>query len=173
VVAALPLGLSGVAALSGAGVAAAAPTAYGTQQTLPFSGISDPGGVAVDSAGDVIVVNRDNGNILELPPGATSSSQQISLPFTNLDAQDGAAVDAAGDVFVANMGSDTVVELPGGATSSSQQVTLPFTGVRGQRERSSPGGGAAGRCDAGLLRIAGDAALQRQWSRRGGGGRGG
>ena len=46
----------------------------GTQQTLPFSGLSDPQGVAVDLAGDVSVADTGNSRVLELSPSLTSGS---------------------------------------------------------------------------------------------------
>ena len=42
-------------------------TGYGPQITLPFSGLSYLGGVAVDSAGDVFVADYGNNRVLELP----------------------------------------------------------------------------------------------------------
>jgi serine/threonine-protein kinase len=37
-----------------------------TQTVLPFTGLSDPQGVAVDTAGDVYIVDRDNGQVVKL-----------------------------------------------------------------------------------------------------------
>jgi hypothetical protein len=111
-------------------LAAAPGAAHAAQnQALPFTGLSQPQGMAADTAGDVFVANSAGGDVLELPVGATSSSQQVTLPFTGLSTPYGVAVDSAGDVFVSNVGNNRVVELPVGATSSSQQVTLPFTGL--------------------------------------------
>jgi streptogramin lyase len=94
-----------------------------SQQTLPFTGLSAPTGVQVDSAGDVFVADFINSQVLELP---ASSSQQHTLPFTGLSVARGVTVDPAGDVFAADTGNNRVLELPLG---SSQQQTLPFTGL--------------------------------------------
>jgi len=76
----------------------------------------------------VYVGDQGNDRVVELPAGATSSSQQVTLPFTGLGGVSGVAVDAVGDVFASPYGNSTsVAELPAGATSSSQQVTLPFS----------------------------------------------
>ena len=95
--------------------------AGGTQVTLPFSGLSNPSGVAVDGAGDVFVADNSNDRVLELPAGGTP----VALPFSGLNQPGGVAVDGAGDVFVADSFNGRVVELPAGGTP----VTLPFSGL--------------------------------------------
>jgi serine/threonine-protein kinase len=97
------------------------------QGTLGFTGLSYPGGVAVDAAGDVFVVDdTSSGSGVELP---ADGGAQETLPFTGLNYPGGVAVDAAGDVFVADGGNNRVLELPAGDTLSSQVKTLPFTGL--------------------------------------------
>jgi streptogramin lyase len=103
------------------------PADGGAPQTLPFSGLNGPQNVAVDAAGDVFVADTGNDRVLELPAGATMSSQVKTLPFSGLNQPQGVAVDAAGDVFVLN-GNSAVLELPAGDTMSSQVKTLPFSG---------------------------------------------
>jgi serine/threonine-protein kinase len=93
-----------------------------SQQSLPFSGLRDPFGVAVDGAGDVFVADTQNSRGLELPAG--SSTQQM-LPFSG-NFPFGVAADGVGDVFVADTGSSRVLELLAG---SSTQQTLPFSGL--------------------------------------------
>ena len=97
-------------------------TAAGTQQTLPFTGLTEPFGVAVDGAGDVFVADTTNDRVVELPAGGGA---QQTLPFTGLSQPDGVAVDGAGDVFVADKINDRVLELPMGGV----QQTLPFAVV--------------------------------------------
>jgi len=94
-----------------------------TQIVLPFSGLKNPGGVAVDKHGDVFVSDSENDRVLELPAG---SSTPIMLPFTGLAFPDGIAVDKHGDVLVSNDSGGDVLEMPAG---SSTQVVLPFTGL--------------------------------------------
>jgi len=92
-----------------------------SQQTLPFSGLSNPFGVAVDGSGNVFVADSPvNDRVVELSGGT-----QVTLPFSGLSSPRGVAVDGAGDVFVADTLNDRVVELPAGGT----QVTLPFSGL--------------------------------------------
>ena len=97
--------------------------AYGPQVTLPFTGLNQPLGVAVDTAGNLYVVDAGNNRVLTLAAG---SSTPTVLPFTGLNSPGGVAVDAAGDLYVADVGNNRVVELAAGA---STQSVLPFTGL--------------------------------------------
>jgi serine/threonine protein kinase, bacterial len=102
---------------------------YGPQVTLPFTGITSPWGIAVDSADTVYVTEAANNQVLKLAAGVSSA-----LPFTGLDSPSGVAVDAAGDLYVTNIttvGSKQVLKLEAG---SGSQTTVPFTGL------NSPGG---------------------------------
>jgi hypothetical protein len=49
-----------------------------TQQTLAFSGLSDPQGVAVDLAGDVFVTDTGHGRVVKLSLSLTSGSFGLS-----------------------------------------------------------------------------------------------
>src|SRR5205814_178929 len=98
----------------------------GSQQTLPFSGVSAAGGVAVDGAGDVFVADGHKGRVVELPAGGS----QQTLPFSGLTTPEGVAVDLAGDVFVADAQNNRVVELSPSLTSGSF-VLSPATGPAG------------------------------------------
>jgi serine/threonine protein kinase, bacterial len=97
--------------------------AYGSQVTLPFTGLNKPVGVAVDSAGDLYVTDFVNNRVLELAAGSATPSV---LPFTGLAAPGGVAVDAAGNLYVTDRGNNRVVKL---AAGSSTQSVLPFTGL--------------------------------------------
>jgi serine/threonine-protein kinase len=90
---------------------------------LPFTGINDAYGVAVDGAGDIYVTDDGNNQVLELPKGASS---QVVLPFTGLNKPFGVAVDGAGNVYVADSYNSRVLKLAKGSTS---QVVLPLTGL--------------------------------------------
>jgi DNA-binding beta-propeller fold protein YncE len=97
---------------------------------LPFSGLREPGGVAVDAAGDVYVADSGTNRVLKLVAG---SGAQIVLPFTNLDLDTyvteyyaGVAVDAGGDVYVADSAHNRVVKL---APGSSTETVLPFSNL--------------------------------------------
>jgi serine/threonine protein kinase, bacterial len=94
-----------------------------TPHELPFTGLGWPMGVAVDTAGNVYVVDCGGGSerVLELPAGSTT---QVELPFTGLIHPFGVAVDTAGNVYVTDTGR--VLKLPAGSTT---QVELPFTGL--------------------------------------------
>jgi hypothetical protein len=102
---------------------AATATTTGKWVDITNSGgsFNQPIGVAVDSAGDVFVVNSGNSTthaVEELPTGS-HTWQDISYG-SSFHFASGIAVDSAGDVFVTNEGNTTsnaVVELPHGATT--------------------------------------------------------
>jgi serine/threonine protein kinase, bacterial len=114
--------------LSGGGSPASATP---SQQTVPFTGLGDPIGVAVDAAGDVFVVDNASKSVLE-DVNADSSYTQVTLPFSNLQNPVGVAVDAAGDVFVTDSTvSGHVIELPdtNDGYQPGSEVYLPIGGL--------------------------------------------
>jgi len=78
-----------------------------------------PGGIAVDSAGDVFVTNGGSNTIEELPSGSSTWKDITYGGSFNYPA--GIAVDSNGDVFVVNSGvsgtSNAVLELPSGSSA--------------------------------------------------------
>jgi serine/threonine protein kinase, bacterial len=83
----------------------------GTQCTLPFMlspDLVNPGGLAVDPAGNVYVTDTFLGHVVELPP---AGGAQRVLPFTGLDRPSGLAVDAAGRLYVVDAGHNRVLKL--------------------------------------------------------------
>lgn len=93
-----------------------------TPTVLPFSGLYQPQGVAVDTNGAVYVSDFNN-RVVKLTAG---SDAQTVLPFTGLNYPEGLAVDSGGNVYVADRGNDRVVEL---AAGSNTQTVLPFSGL--------------------------------------------
>jgi len=75
---------------------------------LPFTGLGNPEGVAVDSAGTVYVTDYGYRRVLKLAAGA---STQTVLPFSDLNSPHGVAVDAAGTVYVTDYGNGRVLKL--------------------------------------------------------------
>ena len=97
---------------------------------LPFTGVEGPTAVAVDSAGDVYVVDELGRQVRKLAAGSTT---QVVLPFDAPSSDNpsfitldpaGVAVDSAGDVYVADSHNDRVLKLAAGATTPAE---LPFT----------------------------------------------
>ncbi len=72
------------------------------QLQLPFSGLNGPGGVAVDSGGNVYVAEFDDHRVLKLPAGSRTPVE----PFTSLDKPAGLAVDTADNAYVADFGTN-------------------------------------------------------------------
>ncbi len=106
------------------------PTGYGPLTTLPFSGVTDLAGVAVDIAGDVFIADYLNFRVVELPKTSTGYGPQATL-YSGVSDLAGVAVDSAGDVFIADSFNDRVLELPWTATGYRPATTLPFTGLSG------------------------------------------
>ena len=94
-----------------------------TPTVLPFNGLYQPQGLAVDGAGTVYVADFDN-RVVKLTAGSNS---QTVLPFTGLNYPEGVAVDSQGSVYVADRGNSRVVKL---AAGSNTQTVLPFTGLK-------------------------------------------
>jgi serine/threonine protein kinase, bacterial len=95
-----------------------------SQVVLPFTGLRDPYGVAVDSSGNVYLADAKNNRVLKLPAG---SKTQIELPFTGLKNPSGVAVDAAGTVYITDYGKYPALKLSAGPGALVE--ALPFTGL--------------------------------------------
>jgi serine/threonine-protein kinase len=93
-----------------------------TPAVLPFSGLYQPQGVAVDANGAVYVSDFNN-RVVKLAAG--SNNQEV-LPFDGLDYPEGVAVDAGGSVYVADRGNNRVMKLPAGSNAAT---ALPFSGL--------------------------------------------
>jgi DNA-binding beta-propeller fold protein YncE len=98
------------------------PTPASRQSVLPFTGLTYPGGVAVDTAGNVYVTDGFSKRVWKLAAGSNTATV---LPFTGLNLPGGVAVDTAGDVYVTD-GTKRVLKL---AAGSNAQTVLPFTGL--------------------------------------------
>ena len=94
-----------------------------SQTNLPFTGLNNPGGVAVNSAGDVFVADTSNDRVLKLAAG---SNTQTELPFTGLNHPWAVAVNESGDVFITDAYNHRVLKL---AAGSNTQTELSFTGL--------------------------------------------
>lgn len=105
-----------VAQLAGA-AATRSGTPGGAQASLGFTGLSFPGGLAIDSSGAVYTCT---GNSVVKRLGTT----QITLGFSGLNSPQGVAVDSTGVVYVADTSNNRAVKLSG-----STQSVLGFTGL--------------------------------------------
>lgn len=77
------------------------------QAELPFSGLKQPGGLTLDSKGNVFLNDTGHNRTLKL---AVGSSTQEELPFTGLDYPWGLSVDNSGTVYVGGR-NDKIVAL--------------------------------------------------------------
>jgi sugar lactone lactonase YvrE len=89
-------------------------------QTTLGSGFSEPGGAAVDGAGNVYVADFDNSAVKEIPAAGgpvQTLGNGFSFPYD-------VAVDGAGNVFVADSLNSAVKKMPPGCVSSACVTTL-------------------------------------------------
>ncbi|MGO9507261.1 MAG: serine/threonine-protein kinase PknD [Mycobacterium sp.] len=99
------------------------PAGSRTPTVLPFSGLYQPQGLAVDGTGAVYVADFNN-RVVKLAAG---SNNQTVLPFTGLNFPEGVAVDGQGNVYVADRGNNRVLKL---AAGSNTPTVLPFSGLK-------------------------------------------
>jgi serine/threonine-protein kinase len=100
------------------------------QVTLPFAGLSNPVGVAVDTVGNVYVTDIGSNRVLKLSAG---SSTTTVLPFTGLDTPPDVAVDTAGNLYVTDQSNNPYVRVVKLTAGSTMQSVLPFIGLLGVR----------------------------------------
>ncbi|MCV7257167.1 hypothetical protein [Mycobacterium shimoidei] len=93
---------------------------------LPFTGLDAPGGVAVDSAGNVYVADFGSKRVLKLAAGTDKVTE---LPFTGLRGPRDVTVDTAGDIYVADSGGDAESRVLKLAAGESNPTELPSVGL--------------------------------------------
>jgi DNA-binding beta-propeller fold protein YncE len=84
------------------------------QTVLPFAGLNNPLGVAVDTAGSVYVTDKLNHRVLKL---AADSGTQTVLPFTDLVDPAAVAVDKVGNLYVSDCNTSRVWKLAAGSST--------------------------------------------------------
>jgi sugar lactone lactonase YvrE len=90
-------------------------SATGHVTTFASTGLSQPQGLAFDSAGNLYVANAGNNTIEEFTPGGVGS---VFASGAALSTPVGLAFDSAGNLYVANAGNNTIEKFtPGGVGS--------------------------------------------------------
>jgi hypothetical protein len=86
------------------------------------TGLSEPTGVAVDSAGDVIIADFGNNRVLKVAPNGTQTTVA-----SELNGPDAVAVDSAGDIFIADKIDSRILEVTptGIQTTVGRNVDVP------------------------------------------------
>jgi DNA-binding beta-propeller fold protein YncE len=83
------------------------------------SGLSNPWGLAFNSAGDLFETDEESGNIYKFTPGGVRSTFASGFGFGGGGGLDGLAFNNAGNLFVVNYGSGNIYEFtPGGVRST-------------------------------------------------------
>ncbi|WP_431972003.1 serine/threonine-protein kinase PknD [Nocardia sp. bgisy134] len=120
---------------------------YSSQIPLPFTGVSLPTGVAVDTAGNIYVTDMGSDRVLKLAAGASTPTP---LPFTGLKNPQDVAVDPAGNIYVSDTSNDRVLKLAAGAATPTP---LPFTGLKDPHGVAVDGAGDVYVADRGNDRV--------------------
>ena len=102
----IPLG--NVTTLAGNGVAGYQDGTGGPAGTAEFN---QPGGVALDAAGNVLVADSSNGRIRRIDSDGNVTTVAGNGPKLELNEPRGIAVDAAEDIYVADFGDNTIHKL--------------------------------------------------------------
>ena len=94
------------------------PITFTANKTNTYTVVASPNGIAIDSAGDVWVVNEGGNNVTELSPtGATIGTYAVGTNPLRI------AIDSVGNVWVVNDSGNTVTELsPTGTTIGTYAV---------------------------------------------------
>ena len=92
-------------------------------ETVIGAGLSTPGEVAADAAGNTYVADAGLKEVLMYPAGATATTPGVSVG-SGLTAPTGVAVDGAGDVYIADSGNVYEVPNTSGGLNAAGQITV-------------------------------------------------
>jgi sugar lactone lactonase YvrE len=116
-------GLMGLIALYAAALPAQV-SFLGAQQTVPATGLSGPNGAAMDSSGNLYIVDTGNNRLVKIAP--TGTQTPVSVAPLTLSFPLAVTVDVAGNLYVTDNGNNRVVKIPAGggnATAFASVVT--------------------------------------------------
>jgi len=110
-------------------VSLATSTAVQNSMTTFASGglLSDPKGLAFDSAGNLYAASNSNNKIVKFDPAGSGS--EFATFSTGVDGPQGLAFDAAGNLYVANNNVNTITKITSGGSGS--QFASNVTGAFG------------------------------------------
>ncbi len=104
----------------------AAPSDWTTALNFTGGGLDAPGGIAIDSAGNVWLANTEGNSVTELSSAGTPVSSSLGFTGGGLNAPSAIAIDGAGNAWVADYGNDRVTEI-----NSSGMAISPAFGYSG------------------------------------------
>jgi sugar lactone lactonase YvrE len=82
----------------------------GAQTTVPAKGLLCARGVVLDAAGDILIANSNDSEVIEVP---ADGGAQFTVG-SGLNGPNGVAVDGAGNIFIGDSRNNRVVEVPAG-----------------------------------------------------------
>ena len=115
------------------------------QSVVPLAAgnFTGPAGVAVDSTGDVFVVDKSTSTVKEILAPDYTTVNTLAAGTANLNGPKGVAVDGSGNIFIADTGNNQVKEIlaPGYTTvnilASSFGAFNQPTGIAVDQDRKS------------------------------------
>ncbi len=96
-------------------------TQAGVQTVVPFIGLINPVGVAVDVNSNIYVVCPNPAAVIQMP---AAGGPQVPLLFNGLSYPTGVAVDANGDLFLSDTLNNRVLEMTAPVTGTSVQAPV-------------------------------------------------
>jgi len=98
--------------------------------TVNGSRLLNPGGAAVNGAGDLYIADSGNNRVVEVPTSGAATALDPTMNGESLVYPADVTVDGAGDLFIADMYNNRVVEVPaGGGAATAIDPTVNGSGL--------------------------------------------
>ncbi len=98
-------------------------SSYGSQSTLPVTGISSPMGLAIDGVGNLYIASSDSDRVIKMLWSGDQFGKQTTVG-TALYGPSGVSVDAAGNVYIADTYNNSLWKVPWTGTSYRREAQI-------------------------------------------------